>query len=277
LRTPREECPRANLAPNLEVRVVFTAVRQTARLTGQNARPYLARRAAREMLHTCRINHDAAKSEPGIPIAPTGDGFPRPPPLDPPDPNPADDCSSERLLQLLLKFHEAIERYLHSACERAVAAVHDADRAVRSDVLVVYGRNEAAREKVARYLTKLGLEPILLDEQAAQGRTLIEKLDDQMHPAFSVVLLTADDVGGLAAPPGELRPRARQNVILELGFCVGRFGRSRVSALYEAGVELPSDYCGVEYAPLDANGGWKLKLARELLDAGLRFDPLKAL
>ena len=44
-------------------------------------------------------------------------------------------------------------------------------------MLVVYGRNEAAREKVARYLAKLGLEPILLDEQAAQGRTLIEKLD----------------------------------------------------------------------------------------------------
>ena len=91
------------------------------------------------------------------------------------------------------------------------------------------------------------------------------------------MLLTADDVGGLASAAPALRPRARQNVILELGFCVGRFGRSRVSGLYEDGVELPSDFCGVEYTPLDANGGWKLKLARELYDAGLRFDPVKAL
>ena len=143
-------------------------------------------------------------------------------------------------------------------------------------VLLVYGRNQEAKEKVARYLMKVGFEPILLDEQAAHGRTLIEKLE-ALDPVFAVVLLTGDDVGALASEPKRLRPRARQNVIFELGFSVARLTRERVCVLYERGVELPSDFQGVEYQPLDAAGAWKAKLARELYGAGLRFDPVNAL
>lgn len=144
-------------------------------------------------------------------------------------------------------------------------------------VLVVYGRNHEVREQVARFLMKLELEPILLDEQAALGRTLIEKLESQAGLSFAVVILTGDDVGALAAEPDALRPRARQNVIFELGFAVGRLRRERVCALYEESVELPSDIHGVEYTPLDAAGAWRAKLARELYEAGLRFDPLKVI
>ena len=142
-------------------------------------------------------------------------------------------------------------------------------------VLVVHGRNHEVREHVACFLMKLGLEPIILDEQAALGRTLIEKLESQAGLSFAIVILTADDVGALAAEPPRLRPRARQNVIFELGFAVGRLRRERVCALYEEGVELPSDIQGVEYTPLDAGGAWRANLARELHEAGFRFDPLK--
>jgi predicted nucleotide-binding protein len=144
-------------------------------------------------------------------------------------------------------------------------------------VLVVYGRNEEVKEKVARFLMQLGLEPILLDEQAAQGRTLIEKLEAHSSVAFAVVLLTGDDVGALASEPRALRPRARQNVVLELGFSAAKLTRERVCALYEEGVELPSDFRGVEYKLLDPAGAWKSKLAKELHEAGLRFDPIKVL
>ena len=92
-------------------------------------------------------------------------------------------------------------------------------------VLVVHGRNHELRERVARFLMKLDLEPVLLEEQAALGRTLIEKLDSQAGPSFAVVIVTGDDVGALAADADRLRPRARQNVIFELGFSVGRLGR----------------------------------------------------
>ena len=151
-----------------------------------------------------------------------------------------------------------------------VAPGHD------GDVLVVYGRNSQIKEQVARFLMQVGLEPILLEEQAAHGRTLIEKLEYHAQVAFAVVLLTADDVAALASAPGQVQPRARQNVIFELGFSVAKLSRERVCVLYEEGVELPSDFCGVEYKPLDPAGMWKVKLARELHAAGLKFDPLKA-
>ena len=152
-----------------------------------------------------------------------------------------------------------------------------AEPAADGRVLVVHGRNREAKEQVARFLMKLGLEPILLDEQPALGRTLIEKLEAQAGIAFAVVILTGDDVGGLAARPRALRPRARQNVIFELGFSVANLTRERVCALYQEGVELPSDIHGVEYTPLDPAGAWRAKLGRELYEAGFRFDPLKIL
>jgi len=144
-------------------------------------------------------------------------------------------------------------------------------------VLVVHGRNHEVREQVARFLMKLELEPVLLDEQAALGRTLIEKLEAQAGISFAVVILTGDDVGALAGRPDPPRPRARQNVIFELGFSVGQLGRERVCTLYQEGVELPSDIHGVEYTLLDAAGAWRAKFARELHEAGFRFDPLKVL
>jgi predicted nucleotide-binding protein len=144
-------------------------------------------------------------------------------------------------------------------------------------VLVVHGRNHEVRERVARFLMKLDLEPVLLDEQPALGRTLIEKLESQAGLSFAVVILTGDDVGALAADADRLHSRARQNVIFELGFSVGRLGRERVCTLYEERVELPSDVHGVEYTPIDAAGAWRAKLARELYEAGFRFDPLKVI
>ena len=144
-------------------------------------------------------------------------------------------------------------------------------------VLVVHGRNHDIREQVARFLMKLDLEPVLLDEQAAHGRTLIEKLESQAGLSFAVVILTGDDVGALAAERDALHSRARQNVIFELGFAVGRLKRERVCALYEEAVELPSDIHGVEYTPLDPGGAWRTRLARELHEAGFHFDPLKVI
>src|SRR2546425_4154479 len=144
-------------------------------------------------------------------------------------------------------------------------------------VLVGHGRNVAAKETVARFLMKLGLEPILLDEQAAHGRTLMEKLEAYSRVSFAVVLLTGDDVGALVAERRNLRPRARQNVIFELGFSLANLTRHRVCALYQEGVELPSDLHGVEYQPFDSAGAWKSKLARELHAAGVQFDPMKVL
>ena len=144
-------------------------------------------------------------------------------------------------------------------------------------VFIVHGRNEAAKEKVARFLEKLGVEHIILDEQPGQNDPIIQKFEKYAaQVGFAIVLMTADDVGAKKGEEDNPKPRARQNVILELGFFMGRLGRDRVCSLVEEDVDNPSDYAGVEYVSLDA-GAWKLKLIGELRAAGFDVDANRAI
>lgn len=140
-------------------------------------------------------------------------------------------------------------------------------------VFVVHGHEEGPRESVARFLERLGLEAVILHEQATGGRTIIEKLEHYSDADFAIVLLTPDDIGGVkTSTQDKLQARARQNVILELGYFVGKLGRKHVCALHKGPLELPSDYLGVVYVSLDDNGGWRLQLAKELRGAGFTVD-----
>ncbi|MCK6447911.1 MAG: nucleotide-binding protein [Planctomycetes bacterium] len=139
-------------------------------------------------------------------------------------------------------------------------------------VFLVHGHDGAAKESVARFLEKLGLNVVILHERADAGQTIIEKLVAHADVAYAVVLLTGDDVGAKKGLTPELRPRARQNVLLELGYFLGRLGRGKVRALVADGVEVPSDYSGVLYTELDAGGAWKFALAREIKESGLDVD-----
>ena len=139
-------------------------------------------------------------------------------------------------------------------------------------VFVVHGRDEAAKHTLARYLGDLGLEPVILQEQPSQGRTIIEKFEEESQTVgFAVVLGTPDDIGALAIDKDNLRPRMRQNVVLELGYFAGKLGRKRVCVLLKPDVERPSDYDGVIYIPLDDFGGWRTELDSELKAAGLQI------
>ncbi len=146
----------------------------------------------------------------------------------------------------------------------------------RSRVFVIHGHDESARESVARFLEQLELKAVILHEQPNMGRTIIEKFEDHADVDFAVVLLTPDDVGALAKNGDEMKPRARQNVILELGFFLGKLGRERVCPLVKGDVETPSDYDGVVYTPLDDTGGWRTRLIQELKVAGFDIDANRA-
>lgn len=139
-------------------------------------------------------------------------------------------------------------------------------------VFVVHGQNQGVKESVARFLEKLDLDPVILHEKPNAGRTIIEKFADYSDVHFAVVLLTADDEGGLKGAVEPPKPRARQNVILELGYFLGKLGRARVCALYEEGVEIPSDYQGVLFVPLSPNDRWRFDLVTELKAAGFTID-----
>jgi predicted nucleotide-binding protein len=178
--------------------------------------------------------------------------------------------SITRLESVLERLDLIPEAQPHHSPARPIRAIDN------RKVFLVHGHDEGAKQSVARFLEKLSLEPVVLHEQPNQGRTIIEKFEHYSAVSFAVVLLTPDDIGASKSDPSNIRDRARQNVLLELGFFLGALGRSRVCALYGEGVELPSDYLGVLYVPLDAAGGWRLKLAAELKASGVEVDLNKA-
>lgn len=137
-------------------------------------------------------------------------------------------------------------------------------------VFIVHGHDDAAKEGVARFLEKIGFEAVILHECPNKGRTIITKFREEAEDiGFAVVLMTPDDHGGKVGC--ETSPRARQNVVFELGFFIGMLGPARVAALVKGELEKPSDFDGVVYISLD-NGTWKMALGQELQAAGYEID-----
>jgi len=171
---------------------------------------------------------------------------------------------------LLLPFARAYSKYVEVSSQNT-AAPPERSLPAGNRVFIVHGHDEAPRESVARFLEKLGLDPVILHEQANRGMSIPEKLAAHSAVGFAVVLLTPDDVGRAITETAE-KPRARQNVWLELGYFVGLIGRDRVMALKKDDIEIPSDYVGVGYTNFDKAGAWKQELARELDAAGYDVD-----
>jgi len=153
---------------------------------------------------------------------------------------------------------------------------------VPAKVFLVHGRDDAAKHSVARFLERrAGLDVIILSERPNRGRSLLTKFREEADgAAFAVVLMTGDDLAELRpglVPQGQQPvapgPRARQNVIFEMGFFIGQLGVDRVCALVPPGVEHPSDYDGVVYVPFDDQEGWQRKLVTELHAADVPVSP----
>jgi predicted nucleotide-binding protein len=142
----------------------------------------------------------------------------------------------------------------------------------KSKVFIVHGHDAAVKNEVSLLVHRAGLEPVVLHELPNQGRTIIEKFGaEAASAAYAIVVMTPDDVGGPRG--GTLRQRARQNVILELGFFLGALGQSKVCALMVGDIEMPSDLHGVLYIHYDEHGAWKGKIAREWTAAKIPFNP----
>ncbi|MFO7915036.1 MAG: nucleotide-binding protein [Candidatus Krumholzibacteriales bacterium] len=153
--------------------------------------------------------------------------------------------------------------------------IENESKLVKTDsrVFVVHGKDDAAKLSVARFLEKLDLDAIILHERPNKGRTIIEKfLEECAKVNYAIIILTPDDIGASIDSREEKKARARQNVIFELGYFIGKLGREKVCALYKENIELPSDYHGVLYIKIDPNEGWKLDLAKEMKEAGLPVD-----
>jgi predicted nucleotide-binding protein len=111
-------------------------------------------------------------------------------------------------------------------------------------VFLTHGRSSDWRE-VQPFIEKdVGLPTIELAQEANMGRTIIEKLIDNAQRCDSaVIVMTGDDTAN-----GD-EARVRENVMHEIGFFQGRYGRNKVVLLHEDGVSVPTNLRGVAYIP----------------------------
>lgn len=142
----------------------------------------------------------------------------------------------------------------------------------KSKVFIVHGHDEAARQAVARFIEKIGFEAIILHEQASSGQTIIEKIEANSNVGFGIVLYTPCDLGASQRHKDQQKPRARQNVVFEHGYLIGKIGRKNVCALVKDDIETPNDISGVVYIKMDEGDSWKYAVAKEMKACGYDID-----
>ena len=147
-------------------------------------------------------------------------------------------------------------------------------------VFVVYGHDETACEQLELVLHRLDLDPFVLGNTSGGGLTIIEALEREIvSPSkgnrFGIVLLTPDDMGFRQEDdPANAEPRARQNVVMEMGMLIAAFGRSRVAILKKGHVEVPSDASGIIYLAFNNHVREAApKLCQRLGEAGFELNP----
>lgn len=135
-------------------------------------------------------------------------------------------------------------------------------------VFIVHGRDNEAKQEVGRFIEKIGLQSIILHEQASAGMTIIEKIERYSNDADFALVLYCDVGRGAHETKIHPKQRARQNVVFEHGYLMAKLGRENVCALVKGEIETPNDISGVVYVGFDAQGGWKTEVAKELIACG---------
>ena len=156
---------------------------------------------------------------------------------------------------------------VYDSFDDPLANKNEISRYNHKQVFIVHGHDEITRLQVEDFLRSLNIEPIVLSQQPSSGKTIIEKIEHYSNVGFGVVLYTECDVG---AKKGSLvyKYRARQNVIFEHGFLIGKLTRNRVAALVKGNIETPNDISGVVYINIDESERWKNELTQEMRAVG---------
>lgn len=134
-------------------------------------------------------------------------------------------------------------------------------------IFIVHGHDNEMKREVQLLLTRADLKDVVLHEQPDKGRTIIEKLIEESKGAcYMIALLSPDD----KLEDGSLR--ARQNVILEIGYFLGKLGKDRIRILRKKVVEIPSDLDGILYENYDEEGNWRMKIMKEIKAVGIEIN-----
>jgi predicted nucleotide-binding protein len=175
----------------------------------------------------------------------------------------------------LSNFRSAEDRLLQKKIQKNIANLSRKILEENRKIFIVHGRNINMRDKVSSLLGRLKLDYVILETEHNNGATVIEKfLRNAKDCRYAIILFSADDLGKLNQTGGTLKPRVRQNVILELGYFLAVAGRKNIVILHEVGkeIEKPSDFDGIVYEPFDDYGAWKGKLIKEMKKANIHID-----
>jgi predicted nucleotide-binding protein len=142
----------------------------------------------------------------------------------------------------------------------------------KNEIFIVHGHDDLAKTQVARFIEKLKLKPIILHEQVNSGKTIIEKIEKFSNVGFGIVLYTPCDKGCENGKETNLSNRARQNVVFEHGYLIGKVGRQHVCALVKGDIETPNDISGVIYIAMNDNNSWQFEIAKEMKNSGYNID-----
>lgn len=196
--------------------------------------------------------------------------------------------SSNGTVNLQGKTDKNLSEFVHRICGGKIQhsnkisnePVTPAQIEAKGKVFVVHGHDTAAREQLELVLHKLGIEPFVLQNTSGGGLTIIEALEKEIgqNPSevtFGIVLLTPDDMGySKSSRPEEAEPRARQNVVLEMGMLLSSIGRSRVAILKKGHLEVPSDANGILYISFNEHVRETVpRLVERLNQSGFKMTP----
>jgi predicted nucleotide-binding protein len=194
------------------------------------------------------------------------------------DPSPYAIFNSSASWRAIDEATDVTEQYINKPPGRIKNQSAPANLSKNSNkVFVVHGHDTELKNDVEIFLKGINLEPIVLHRQLDEGLTVIEKFEKHSDVNFAIILLTPDDIG-YTAEEGKKKEedrtiefRARQNVIFEFGFFVGKLSRKNVCCIYKEGVTLPSDLSGLIYKKVNKSvEEVGMFLMRELKNAGLQ-------
>ena len=156
-------------------------------------------------------------------------------------------CDNEKLM--LLKEKNVLLEVLGDRPMKQYIDIRKVD--IKMQTFIVHGHDSEAKWTLKNYIqnTLKMEEPIVLAEKASGGLTIIEKFEKYSEVCNLIfVLLTPDDAYG-----DDGKSRARQNVIFEMGYFLGKLGRKngQVILLYKGNLELPNDISGLVYINID--------------------------
>lgn len=178
----------------------------------------------------------------------------------------------QKISDSIHKMNSTLGGYLAEALNDIINANPEIDnvapqKTIGNTVFIIHGHDNELKVQLQLLLKVAGVNNFVLHEQPDKGRTIIEKLVQETESSgYAVALLTPDDLLDNG------NNRARQNVILELGYFLGKIGKERVRIIVRDDVEIPTDLQGVLYEKYDASGAWKMKLLKEIQAVGIYVD-----